>query len=279
MTTERRIGGHCEDPRTAHHLWAVDEDDKGVRVRRNRQEPEMFSSDEKRVASNLSQQIAAEKCAAILGVFGADLVDNPILGTDLPAGVVRSFNTASRVDETPKVYTWDELRNAFSDDAVSHVRRSIGQGMKTRMASKALGVPFIVAADILDKLPNVSADVVKRAVDFVKAGKADGRRLASMDFVTRRVAAVLAEYHEPSTHRLAVDEKAAAYWEAYYGPFGKELVREVQKRVRADLAGEWLRKNGVDEVAAEYWRNYFGEYGDKWVSVVPKKLSPSNARQ
>lgn len=240
----------------------------------------MFSSEEqKRTAANLSQQIAAEKCAAILGVFGADLVDNPILGTDLPAGVVRSFNVSSRVEEAPKILTWGELRTAFSDDAVGHVRRSIGYGMKTRMASKALGVPFIVAADILDKLPNVPADVVKRAVDYVKAGKAEGRKASSMDFVTRRVSAILAEYRDPSTHRLAVDERAAAYWEAYYGPFGKELVREVQKRVRADLAGEWLRKNGVDEVAAEYWRNYFGEYGDKWVSVVPKKLSPSNVRQ
>lgn len=281
MATKRRITGHYEDPRTAHHLWAADEDDKGVRVRRNRQEPEMFPGEQKRTASasTLMKKIASEKCAACLGLFGADLVDDPTLNSDLPVGVVGRFNAAARDEEAPRVYEWDELRRAFGPEAVAHARNAIGNGMKVRVASKELDLPFLMTADILDRLPNVPQERVARAVQYMRTTPPERRSAASMDMIARKVAEVFDEYSDPHSRKIAVDEKAAAYWESYYGPFGKELVREVQKRVRADLAGIWLRKNGVDEVASEYWRKYFGEYGDKWVTVVPKKLSPSNAKK
>ena len=277
MTTERRITGRHEDPKTAHHLWAADEDDKGVHVRRNRQEPEMFSGEQSRTAS-LSQRVAFEKCAACLGLMGADLVDNPTYVSDLPAGVVKRFNEASRDEVAPRIHTWEELRRAFGDEAITHARKAFGQGIQTRLASKEWGIPFMMAADILDKLPKVSREEVGKAVAYVKTTPIMQRVASSMDFVTRRVAMVFDAYDTARSRRIAIDEKAVAYWESYYGPFGRELVRDVHKRVRADLAGAWLRKQGVDEAAAEYWRSYFGEYGDKWVTVVPKKLSPTNAR-
>jgi hypothetical protein len=239
----------------------------------------MFPGEQKRTAATLSQKIAAEKCAACLGLFGADLVDDPTYNSDLPMGVRARFNEVSRDEEGPSVRTWEELRKAFSPEKIAHARKAIGQGMQTRLASKTLDLPFLMTADILDKLPNVAPERIARAVEYVRSTPPDRRSAATMDVVTHRVAEVFDEYSDPDSRKIAIDDRAVAYWESYYGPFGKELVREVQKRVRADIAGIWLRKNGVDEVAAEYWRNYFGAYGDKWVSVVPKKLSPSNAKK
>ena len=281
MRTERRIADHHEDPRVAHHLWAADEDEGGVHVRRNRQEPEMFPGEPKtaKTAATLSQKIAAEKCVACLGLFGADLVDDPTLNSDLPIGVVGRFNAAARDEAVPRIREWAELRRAFGEEKIAHARKAIGRGMQTRLTSKMWNLPFLMTSDIMDQFPSVPLERVAQAVEFIRSTPPDRRVGSTMDFIARRVAKIFEEYSDPSSRRLAVDEKASAYWQSYYGPFGKELVREVQKRVRADLAGIWLRKNGVDEVAAEYWRKYFGEYGDKWVTVVPKKLSPSNAKR
>lgn len=241
----------------------------------------MFSGEQKtaKTAATLSQKIAAEKCVACLGLFGADLVDDPTLNSDLPRGVVGQFNTVAREEAVPQVRSWEELRRAFGPEKIAHARKGIGRGMQIRLTSKAWNLPFLMTSDILDRFPSVPLERVAQAVEFIRSTPPERRVGATMDFIARRVAKIFEEYSDPSSRRLAVDEKASAYWQSYYGPFGKELVREVQKRVRADLAGIWLRKNGVDEVAAEYWRNYFGAYGDKWVSVVPKKLSPSNAKK
>ena len=273
MNKERRI----PKSRKAHHLWAAESDESGApRVRRSKQEPEQFDMDQKRqarTASKLSRKIAGETCAAYLGLFGADLVDDPTLNSDLPNGVVRQFNAASREEAAPRVHTWDELREAFTHEVVQHARGGIANGMQVRMASKYLDVPFMIAADIVDRMQDVPKEAVKKALDYLKSG--GNARNGAVKSVTARVAKVLSEYKDPGSHRIAVDGAADSYWTAYYGPFGTELVREVQKRVRADLGGAWLRKNGVDSAAAEYWKNYYGEYGERWVTVVPKKISPS----
>lgn len=284
MTTQRRqVTGRHESPRSrdAHHMWNAEQDDKGVpRVRRSKLEPDEFEGVEapdQRTAANFSQKIAAQKCAAYLGLFGADLIDNSTLIAEIPPGVVRRFNAADRSEPAPRIYTWEELRRAFTDAYVDHAREAVKNGMTVRMASKYLGLPFVIAADIVDKMADVPREEVKKAIDYIKAN--DSAKNAASAAVAERVAEILAEYVEPGSQRVAVDDKAAAYWEAYYGPFGEELVREIKKRVRADLADSWLRKNGVDQAAADYWKSYFGEYGDKWVSIVPKKLSPSNSKK
>jgi len=284
MYTQRRNNGEGEGrqaPRRAHHMWSAQADERGVpQVRRNKLEAEKFEGvDEERrnASSDLSRRIAAEKCAAYLGLFGADMVDDPTLISEIPEGVARRFNAADRSNEAPRVYSWEELRRAFGAEHIDHARQSVAQGIKVRLASKYLNLPFMVTADILDQLADVPRGDVRAAVMYLKQG--DQAKTAAKDEVVARVAEVLSGYIEPGSHRMAADEKAQAYWASYYGPYGEELVREVKKRVQADLAREWLRKNGVDEAAADYWKSYFGEYGEKWVSVVPKMLSPSNAKK
>ena len=282
MRNQRRQATGRHGPprgRAAHHMWKAETDDNDVpRVRRSKLEPDAFEGIEAhRTAAKFSQKIAAQKCAAHLGVFGADLVDNPTMTSSIPPGVVRRFNAAERTDAVPRIYTWDELRRAYGDEYVDHARGAVSNGMTVRMASKYLGLPFVIAADIVDKMADVPKEEVKKAIDYIKS-KDGASNMARAD-VAERVAEILADYVEPGSQRVAVDDKAAAYWEAYYGPFGEELVREIKKRVRADLASAWLRKNGVDQAAADYWKSYFGEYGDKWVSIVPKKLSPSNGKK
>jgi hypothetical protein len=144
--------------------------------------------------------------------------------------------------------------------------------MKTRMASKYLDVPFLVAAEILDELPTVAKEAVKMAVDAVRDSKHRVAADRNAPTIAGRIAAII---EENSTRKLAIDSDAASYWEAYYGPYGKELVKEVKKRVRADLAGKWMHRNGVDQAAADYWSKYFGAYGSDWVKEVPKRISPS----
>ncbi len=262
--------------RQAHHLWGADRDDKrGVRVHRSKLEKEDWSdipahrtSRRNAAAGDLHAASVSEAC---WGIFGADLVDDLTLNSELPTSVRHQFNKASRIEDAPRVYSWDELSDACSPSGVLHARQAISRGMRIRMASKFLGVPFIVTAELLDRFPKVSKDSMKAEVLRFKSGK----KVASS--LGRRVAEVIDEFAD-GRHKIAIDAKAKAYWESFFGPFGEEMVREVQKRVRADLAKAWFQKNAIDEKAAEYWSNYYGAYGKDWVSIVPKKISPSNAK-
>lgn len=279
-TNMERTGAHHHE---GHHLWKAERDDGGrLKVRRERMEADVFTDvDEKKEAGRKeafrkesSSKVAREEVFAYWGLFGADLVDDPTLNEEIPVSVSRRFNAAARNDAAPRVHTWDELRRAFGDEAVDFSRKAVAHGMKVRFASKYLNVPFMVAAEILTQLPDTDKIAIKQALDLIKTG----RKVAAFQShgpVARKVAVILDEYQDPSSHKIAIDEKAKAFWESYFGPYGAELVREIKKRVRADLASSWMRRNGVDAVAAEFWSRYFGAYGQRWVTVVPKKISPS----
>jgi len=116
---------------------------------------------------------------------------------------------------------------------------------------------------LLDPYNNVVASVNKQAAKYGK--------------VAEKVANVLSS----SCPKVAVDSKAEEYWKAYYGPYGEQLVKEVKKRIKADLAKIWLTKQGVDEAAAEYWQNYFTDenYGEELTKDIPKRLSPKANRK
>lgn len=273
---ERRAESHEASRHRGHHLWNAELDEDGRRrLRRSRTEKEMFDQQEQRQARKVaSRQVAAETIAAYWGLFGADLVDDPTLSEEIPVSVSRRFNASQRHDAPPRIYTWGELRRAFGEKSVQDARAAIADGMKVRMASKYFDVPFVIAAEILAQLPGVDKTAIKIAVNAVKSGQ---HRQANANGPTlgHKVAAIFAEFPDEGSRRIAVDSKARSYWEDYYGPFGAELVKEIKRRVRADLAAAWLRKNGVDEVAAEYWSTYFGAYGEDWVKIVPKKISPA----
>ena len=128
---------------------------------------------------------------------------------------------------------------------------------------------------LVDGLLQAETSQVKTVIGMIRNGQ---RREAVTRYgdVAVELSRIYTKYKSANSRRLAIDRSAKEYWESYLGPFGKEMVREIKKRVRADLAKAWLRKHGVDSAAAEYWSQYYGEYGEKWVSVVPKMISPKS---
>ena len=129
-----------------------------------------------------------------------------------------------------------------------------------------------MAAEIIDRFGSDVSNL-KSVVAAVKAGNGTAKKFGK---TARVVKDIYDHFSKTATHKLAIDEAARKYYEDYYGPFGKELTREIKRRVRADLAEAWLRKNGVDQYAVDYWSGYFsGGYGADLVRDLAKKLSPS----
>ncbi len=265
--------------RDAHHLWSAEADDRGRRtLRRSKEENNMFDQEEKKKARRraASREAAKETVSACWGLWGAGLCDNPTLVEEIPVSVSRAFNAAARSVAPPRIHSWTELRNAFGAEAVQESRKAIANGMHVRMASKYLDVPFLVAAEILDELPQVDRSAVKMAVEAVKSGEhritADRRGPT----LVGKVAAIMSEFEDEGSHRIAIDEAAAAVWKSYFGSYGEEMVRSIKRRVRADLAAKWMTKNGVDEASSEHFSAFFGVHGNDWVKVIPKLISPAN---
>jgi hypothetical protein len=262
-----------ETKREAHHMWEAEREDGKLRVKRTKYQDEDEVLASKKARREASRKIVAEESAlACLGIWAATLVDDDLFTREIPKPIVARFNVVRDI-EAPKVYSWQELDRAVGVEKLAKVRKIIANGMKTRLISKDLGVPFLVAAEVIDRLDGMDKDLVKKAVEDVKRGDL---RVANKKYgsIIKDVGEAFAKF---AGKKLAVDDKAKRYFEDYFGPYGQELVSEIQRRVRADLAYKWLRKNGVDEAAAEYWKNYFSEggYGEALVSEIPKKLSPA----
>jgi len=257
----------------AHHLWEMSKDGESgnLRIKRKRSEGDVMS---KKSSNGVERKNIS---AAYWGLFGASLVDDATLTNSIPNSIANRFNiVANKVNlkACPKIYNWDELRRAFGAEYIDDIRKNITYGVRTRTASKYLNIPYLVAAEIVYNLGTVDANM-KAAFDLVKRGYKK-EALTKYGKVAIDLSNIIDEYRDPESRKLAVDEAARQYWQMYAGPFGKELVREVKKRVRADAARMWLKKHGVDEAAAEYWSSYYGKYGEDWVSVVPKMISPAN---
>ena len=148
--------------------------------------------------------------------------------------------------------------------------------MKVRKASKFFNLPFVVTADIIEDAEVVGSKTMKNIVELVRSGKRQAA-VGQYGKVARKVSQLYDMSRKTGNHKLSVDEAAKSYWEDYYGEYGKQLIKEVKKRIRADVAYEWLRRCGVDEAAAKYWQNYFtdSDYGKALTETIPKKLSPS----
>jgi hypothetical protein len=261
----------------AHHLWEAEREDGKLRIKRTKHadEEEVFSQSEKKMARRgaRSKQAMEETAMACLGIWGASLVDDDLFTRPIPRAIASRFNSV-RPDDSPRVHTWSELETVLGSDKLGKTRKAVSDGMKTRLVSKQLDVSFLVAAELIDKMDGMDMGVVKAAVDELKRGSKTAAR-KKYGAVARDIQAAFDRF---GGMKLAVDDKAKKYFEDYYGPYGAELVSDIQRRVRADLAHKWLVKNGVDEEAADYWSNYFSEngYGSALVSDVAKKLSPAN---
>ncbi len=257
-------------------MWNAESNDDG-KVVVNRATAEREDLDDFEFAKSIS--------ASAWGLFGAGLADEvgSMKADRMPAAVkerlaVVATELKEAGEDGPAVKSWKELDEAYGEDLMAEARQCIAHGMTTRQASKFYELPFIAAADLLEDAEIIGRTAMKDIVDRIKAGDAS----------------VISEYGEPAKHaasvckearsglcKIAVDQSAADYWVSYYGDYGKDLVSDVKKRVKADVACEWLTKCGVDQAAADYWQNYFteGGYGKAMTETLPKKISPADSKK
>ena len=220
---------------------------------------------------NAKTKESREVAAACWGLFGASLVDEDLFSQKIPRPIVERFNAAAKKVATgTKIYTWNELETAFGKERIAEVRKFVADGMKTRIVSKTLNIPLVMAVDVLDNFDEGTSNLNKIVAE-VKSGSVKSREAQKFEKIYNY-------YKKTGNHKLAVDEKAKAYYESYYQAYGEQLTKEVKKRVRADLVGKWLRKNGVDSGAVDYWSNYFSQensngYGALLTKDLATKLS------
>jgi hypothetical protein len=263
----------------SHHLWGISDNNDKVSIFRKKEEMVIDDQEDSLMEKEASKTDLEVVANTYWGLFGASMVDSHTLGYTIPNSIANQFNViASKIDEKPPVvYSWDKLKRAFGDDKINNIRDNIATGMKVRIVSKNFNVPFMVASDIISTVDEKDLKSAKKVVDLIKNNKISKAK-ETYGKLASSLENLFDSYGDEISHKLAVDESAKKYWENYYGPYGRELVREVKKRVKADLSKNWMIKHGVDESAAEYWSNYYGEYGERWVSIVPKKLSPSKRK-
>ena len=312
----------------SHHLWNSTQGDNGdVVVHRTEAEKEDFSDFE----------FVQAKAATSLGLWGASLTDSPVYSA-VPAAISDRFSlVAKEMKESgeipPKIMSWKKLAKAFGLKRVNDCKTHIQFGMKTRLASKELDIPFIMAADLMEDYEKVGRKVLSDVInDWKKMAQSSGDRVSIWDgqaegeitsviyapdgtvenykvkidgdstlknvppdsleviasnksikrsfkrFASKygKLAGKVDQVLSSNLPKISVDQAADDYWTSYYGPYGEQLVKEVKKRVKADLAKVWLEKQGVDQAAADYWSNYFTDenYGEMLTREVPKKLSP-----
>lgn len=257
----------------AHGLWSAEADQNGkvmvMRTEAEREDLEEF-------------EYAQAVVASAWGTFGAMLADQAQF-TTIPQSIQYRFNVVAKTlqdsgETAPRVLAWEELASAFGEDKVKEAREFVAHGMQTRQASKYFNVPFILAADLLEDAEIIGKKAMKELVNAckeeLKGKKASRKVLASYGKVAHKVLNLM----KAGNHKLAVDQAADDYWTSYYGEYGEQMVKEVKKRVKADLARIWLIKEGVDQAAAEYWQNYFSEndYGKALTEDIPKRLRPAS---
>ena len=266
---------HSTKSKRAHHMWEAEKENGKLRIKRTKHadEESLFAEKQARRTASIKQS-QEEAAMACLGVWAATLVDDELLTREIAQPIVARFN-AVRPEDAPRVHTWAQIGKVITGQKLAAVKRAVSDGMRTRLVSKSLNVPFLVAAELIDKMDGMDMKVMRAAVASVK----QGNRVAAKKYgsIARDIQSAFARF---GGMRLAVDDKAKKYFEDYFGPYGVELVADIQRRVRADLAYKWLTKHGVDAAAAEYWSSYFSEngYGAQLVGDVAKRLSPANSK-
>lgn len=252
----------------AHPIWSAESDKNGqVIVKRSEQEREEFDPNE----------FCKSVIASGWGIYGATIYDEIESLDIIPPAIGERFAVVASemkksASASPVLKSWLELGEEYGTEKIAEIRQHVGQGMKTRSASKDLGIPFVLAADVMDDLELMGKKAMSHMIGMIKEGKAEE---------------ALEEYGKPAQWfmecvnagipKMAIDQTAKDYWTEYYGEFGQQLVKDVKKRIKADVAYNWMVKNGVDSAAAEYWQSYFSEedYGKLLTETLPKKLSPA----
>jgi hypothetical protein len=257
----------------AHHMWKTEKDPTGkVSISRMKEERN-WDADEWKYAKDVSD--------AVWGLWGAEAISNPIFVEIMPKSVARKYVTvAKRFQaqgvEPPKVRSWEELSAAFGAERIAEIKKAVAKGMQIRKASVEMDLPFLVASRVLFTIDDDQIDLnkIKNVIALVKEGKIV-KAASEYGSLAGKISTIYHKALRSHDHRIALDDSAKKYYEDYWGPYGEALTKEVKKRIRADLAYDWL-KTAVDEAAAKYWQNYFSEndYGKLLTENSVTKLEP-----
>ena len=238
---------------------------------------------DKQDKDNMGLHINPEKAAAFIGDFfstyGAVLADS--FQKILPKHTVEAMNALGDLRtarQATRTASWGSLEKFAGVGVADSVRKLVASGIEARRISKKHNVPFAVAAALRTEIASLPKDKVGLVLKAArKIEKVDDEHFSVIAKATEpRVAAAIArpilEYKIGKLQKTAVDDTAKDYWRAYFGDYGDQWVREIKRRVKADLMRAILVKQGVDDTAAEYWSDYFGDYGDALVDEVDRSV-------
>lgn len=277
----RRAGAHGEDP--------------SIGIERDSPMHETDKSDKEQMGMHVNPEKAASFIGQHFGSFGAMLSDE--IDQSLPRAVVAKINRLAQEAKScencqgkgceqcmgrqaVRVASWSSLQQFGSKDVLRGILDNVKAGMTARRASKAANIPFALAYALRDDLKPIPPNEVReifRMAKNVRTATLDDTAFGNLagkvgsEFAQHLVSHVQAfRTGSLAFQRTAVDQTAEDYWKAYFGDYGDQWVREIKRRVKADLVRVALVKQGVDETAAEYWSNYYGDYGDKLVEEVDR---------
>ena len=260
--------------KVAHHMWKTEKDSTGkVSISRSKDEKN-WDADEWKYAKDVSD--------AVWGLWGAEAISNPIFVEVMPKAVARQYVAVAQKLENegvtaPQVRSWEELKAAFGAERIAEIKKAVAKGMQIRKASVELDLPFLVASRVLFSIEDESIDLgkIKNVIALVKEGKIV-KAASEYGSLAGKISTIYHKAMKFNDHKIALDDSAKKYYEDYWGPYGESLTKEVKKRIRADLAFDWL-KRAVDEAAAKYWQNYFSEedYGKMLTEYSPPERKPA----
>lgn len=260
---------------------------------------------------SMGLHINPEKSAAFIsehfGSYGAVLATE--MEKPIPRATIAGMNALAQVAKAcdkchgdgceecmgrkaTRASSWSSLNQFATREVIAGVCDSILSGVHARKVSKIAGIPFALAYALRDDIvamPPAEARAVFATAKKIKTASVSDASFSALvqhvgaDFASHLASNVLAFQRKALRfQRTAVDQTAEDYWQAYFGEYGGQWVREIKRRVKADLVKVALIKQGADATAAEYWSDYYGEYGDKLVDEVDrstkKKKTVSAAR-
>lgn len=278
---QRRASGHGEDP--------------SIGIERDSPMHETDKSDKEQMGMHVNPEKAAAFIGQHFGSFGATLTDT--FEQPIPRSVVAKLNRLAQMAKScaqcrgagcvqcmgrnaTRIASWESLQKFAPQNVIYAVLDNIKAGMHARRASKVANIPFAVAYELREDIApmppqearaifSMAKNVRTATVDDAAFGELAGK--VGPEFATHLAMHVLAYRNKAlAFQRVAVDQTAEDYWKAYFGDYGAQWVREIKRRVKADLMQVMLVKQGVDETAAKYWSNYFGDYGEKLVEEVDR---------
>lgn len=271
-------------------------EDPSIGIERDSPEHDADTSDKEQMNMHVNPEKAAAFVSQHFGSFGAMLADM-VDDQSIPRATVAQINKLAQEAKSceqcegkgceqcmgrqaTRTASWASLQKFTTQDVLKGICSSVKAGLDARRVSKVANIPFAVAYELREDIapipPNearaifaMAKNVRTATLDDTAFGELAGR--VGAEFATH-VASHLIAYRQKELRfqRTAVDQTAEDYWKAYFGEYGDQWVREIKRRVKADVVRASLVKQGVDETAADYWSNYYGDYGDKLVEEVDR---------